>query len=142
MPINYKLYPKNWKSEIVPKIKARANNCCEFCGLKNYSVGFREDSFFVLACGNSEQDKAGRGELSYKDAKEVAQINNQDSDKEGNYIVIVLTVAHLDHDITNNSDDNLKALCQRCHLNYDLEHHKQSRKQTYLKSKKQLTLNL
>lgn len=36
---------------------------------------------------------------------------------------VVLTVAHLDHDTTNNSDENLAALCQRCHLTYDAAHH-------------------
>lgn len=36
---------------------------------------------------------------------------------------VVLTVAHLDHDIKNNADDNLRAMCQRCHLSYDAEHH-------------------
>ena len=34
MPIDYKKYPKNWKSEIRPSILKRANNCCEFCGVK------------------------------------------------------------------------------------------------------------
>lgn len=32
---------------------------------------------------------------------------------------VVLTVAHLDHNIKNNSFFNLAALCQRCHLRYD-----------------------
>ena len=32
---------------------------------------------------------------------------------------VVLTVAHLDHDPTNNADDNLAALCQLCHNTYD-----------------------
>jgi 5-methylcytosine-specific restriction endonuclease McrA len=36
---------------------------------------------------------------------------------------VILTVAHLDHDTRNNSEDNLKALCQRCHLAYDIDHH-------------------
>lgn len=36
---------------------------------------------------------------------------------------VVLTVAHLDHDTAHNSDDNLKALCQRCHLAYDAKMH-------------------
>ena len=36
---------------------------------------------------------------------------------------IVLTVAHLDHTPENCADDNLKAMCQRCHLRYDREHH-------------------
>lgn len=37
--------------------------------------------------------------------------------------VVVLTVAHLDHTPENCADDNLKALCQRCHLNYDRHIH-------------------
>lgn len=36
---------------------------------------------------------------------------------------VVLTVAHLDHTPENVSDDNLKAMCQRCHLTYDAKHH-------------------
>jgi hypothetical protein len=32
---------------------------------------------------------------------------------------VVLTVAHLDHDLVDHSDENLAALCQRCHLTYD-----------------------
>ena len=35
------------------------------------------------------------------------------------YSKVVLTVAHLDHEPENCSDDNLKALCQKCHLEYD-----------------------
>jgi hypothetical protein len=40
---------------------------------------------------------------------------------------VVLTVAHLDHTPSNCADDNLKAMCQRCHLSYDGRHHAQSR---------------
>lgn len=36
---------------------------------------------------------------------------------------VVLTVAHLDHDTTNNHEANLKAMCQRCHLTYDAAFH-------------------
>ena len=32
---------------------------------------------------------------------------------------VVLTVAHLDHNPANNADDNLAALCQKCHNTYD-----------------------
>lgn len=39
---------------------------------------------------------------------------------------VVLTVAHLDHNPQNCADENLKSLCQRCHLRYDLEHHKRN----------------
>jgi tRNA(Ile)-lysidine synthase TilS/MesJ len=37
-------------------------------------------------------------------------------------IKIVLTIAHIDHDTTNNADDNLAALCQRCHNRHDAPH--------------------
>lgn len=40
--------------------------------------------------------------------------------------LVVLTVAHLDHTPENCSDENLKAMCQRCHLTYDSEHHKRT----------------
>jgi 5-methylcytosine-specific restriction endonuclease McrA len=36
---------------------------------------------------------------------------------------VVLTVAHLDHTPENCDPDNLRALCQRCHLTYDAKHH-------------------
>ena len=37
MPIDYAKYPPNWKTEIRPRILKRANNCCEECGVENYS---------------------------------------------------------------------------------------------------------
>jgi 5-methylcytosine-specific restriction endonuclease McrA len=40
---------------------------------------------------------------------------------------VVLTVAHLDHNPQNCADENLRALCQRCHLSYDREHRKKIR---------------
>ena len=36
---------------------------------------------------------------------------------------VVLTVAHLDHQPENCEPENLKAMCQRCHLTYDARHH-------------------
>ena len=43
---------------------------------------------------------------------------------------VVLTVAHLDHNPQNCADDNLRALCQRCHLRYDARLHAQHAAQT------------
>jgi 5-methylcytosine-specific restriction endonuclease McrA len=37
--------------------------------------------------------------------------------------MVVLTVAHLDHDPPNCVPANLRAWCQRCHLTYDASHH-------------------
>ncbi len=36
--------------------------------------------------------------------------------------IVVLTVAHLDHQPENCDDANLRALCQRCHNRYDRPH--------------------
>lgn len=41
---------------------------------------------------------------------------------------VVLTVAHLDHTPENCADENLRALCQRCHLAYDRDHHASTRR--------------
>lgn len=43
---------------------------------------------------------------------------------------VVLTVAHLNHDPSDCRDENLKAMCQRCHLRYDVEHHQRNAAQT------------
>lgn len=37
--------------------------------------------------------------------------------------IVILTTAHLDHDKTNSDWGNLRALCQRCHLDHDREQH-------------------
>ena len=51
-----------------------------------------------------------------------------------NYIIkengsrVVLTIAHLDHTPENCTDDNLRALCQKCHNSYDREHRNETRR--------------
>lgn len=37
---------------------------------------------------------------------------------------VVLACAHLDHDPSNNSPQNLAALCQRCHMLHDAAEHR------------------
>lgn len=55
---------------------------------------------------------------------------------------VVLTVAHLDHNKTNNRFSNLAALCQRCHLRHDLPEHINNRKYGRNWKKYQLKLEL
>ena len=100
-PIDYKKYPANWKG-IRTKIMGRAGNQCECmgeCGLHRTTPGPRR-------CEEIHHEKAkwARGR-------------------------VVLTIAHLwqgpckcDHKCGHL--EHLKALCQRCHLRYDLDHHK------------------
>ena len=44
--------------------------------------------------------------------------------------VIVLTVAHLSLPESDCRDENLKAMCQRCHLRYDIALHVANRRAT------------
>ena len=122
MPIDYKKYPKNWKKEIRPAILSRANNCCEFCKVPNYKVILR-GTWNGIECYQDEDGyifDANTSELIGSDyVGEVHPTNN--------LIRVVLTIAHLDHDIENNDFSNLKALCQRCHNRHDIEYRMKNR---------------
>ena len=49
---------------------------------------------------------------------------------------VVLSVAHLNHDTTNNDRSNLKVLCARCHLRHDAPYHAQNARQTRIRKKR------
>jgi len=97
MPIDYKKYPPNWRSEIVPRILKRADNCCEICGVMNHEFIHRKITNNAIFVYQTFGKKTPKG---YKRA-----------------VKIILTVHHLDHDPENHDvkDGRLKALCQRCH---------------------------
>ena len=49
--------------------------------------------------------------------------------------IVVLTTAHLDHTPETSALENLRHLCQRCHLTYDAQHHAQSAASTRKRGK-------
>lgn len=113
MPIDYSKYPPNWKTDIVPAVIERAKGKCEWCELANkqevYSVKF------------AIRDQSGKYKM-----QSIWFRNKMDAEREaGNRpiknVIVVLTVAHLDHDETNHHVEleRLRALCQICHLRYD-----------------------
>lgn len=113
MPCDYKEYPPNWKTEIRPAVLKRAENKCEHCGVPNKALIHR----------------FGKGPADWRFwpegmESEAWSIDGLKSTK------IVLTIAHLDHDKFNHDVDlsRLAALCQRCHLLYDLPHNINNRK--------------
>jgi hypothetical protein len=113
MPIDYKEYPANWKTEIRPAVLARANNCCEDCGAPNHAIIHRPKK------GKPDWVLWPEGMES-----EAWTVDGLKSTR------IVLTIAHMDHDKSNEEVklERLKALCQRCHLLYDIKHHISNRK--------------
>jgi len=115
MPIDYSKYPLNWSAEIVPRILKRAGNKCEFCGLEN-----------KIQVWSGKIYTRQHGIYSYRtiwvsDPGDWKRIKPLLVEKSIKTIIVVLTVAHLDHDESNPDvkDDRLAALCQYCHLNYD-----------------------
>lgn len=55
-------------------------------------------------------------------------------------VIVVLTVAHLNHKPEDCSDENLRAACQLCHNRYDLAHRMRSRQRRMRRQKQTLEL--
>lgn len=107
-PENRSLYPRNWQaiSRHIRKVRAMGRCECEGeCGISHVKVCDQTGSILYDQRCNAR--------------------NSQPHPITGSQVV--LTVAHLDHDPTNNKHDNLRAMCQRCHNRYDAEHRKQTR---------------
>lgn len=85
-------------------IRARAGDCCEKCGVKNYTIGWWEGDGFLTDDDVSPQVLG------------LYRLNNRGSFK---IIKIVCTVAHLDCQLVDHSEANLAFLCQRCHNRHD-----------------------
>lgn len=113
MPIkleNKNKYPKNWKS-ISDEIRfGRAKGRCECKG----------------ECGS--HTTTGRCVEVHGKAAIYAKGK------------VILTVAHLNHNPKDNRRKNLKAMCQRCHLRYDADHHKRNSALTRRAKKKNFEL--
>ena len=94
--------PEEWRS-IRAHILNRAGHKCEWCGAPNERFIIRFPDGSIETRSEADLDAAALdGERTVK---------------------IVLTIAHLDQDPTNNAEENLAALCQRCHLHHDRKQH-------------------
>lgn len=93
-PENKHKYPprKEWLA-IVERIRKRSGDKCEWCGVKNHVVGYRDEEGEFHP--NTPEYDVGR-------------------------LRIVLTVAHVHNpDPADCRDENLAHLCQRCHNRHD-----------------------
>lgn len=150
MPIsaaNQKRYPPEWP-QIRLQVLERAKWRCEHpgCRAAQYAVGRwlardGEQAVWTPIVGNTpavtpddrEMHAAGEGRKAdgmpwtYRDARAFLERFAWD---EPQPIIIVLTVAHLNHQPEDCRPENLRAWCQRHHLAYDLEHHQQNARAT------------
>ena len=100
MPCDYSKYPDNWKTEIRPRILDRDGHRCKWCHVPDREWIVRSSDGWNSAISRDEEGA----------------------------VFIILTIAHLDHDIENNEDENLAALCQKCHLTHDAKQHSQTQR--------------
>lgn len=120
-PENKALYPPNWIA-ISQRIRERAGHRCENCDLPNGGLIHRKVDGGHRWPSQQEMDM-------YHDMLR-QHYSRQQAARAMGLTRIVLTVAHLDHNPTNCADDNLRALCQYCHLTYDAKHHAQTARLT------------
>ena len=123
MPIskaNAARYPSNWK-QLRAAVLERAGNCCE--GSPAYPECRVPNGWLR---NNTTGETTDDGMLA-----EAWELADGDS-----VTLIVLTIAHLEHDDLETQDINrLRAWCQKCHLTYDAKHHAQNAAQTRHKRK-------
>lgn len=143
MPMDRSRYPDDW-DEISARIRfERAKNHCEWCGVENRATILRsaDDGSRYLVLGEDGIHYTADGE-----PLRMSEIPDEFLRQE-RYTKVVLTVAHLGvdhpdgtpgdkHDVRNVRDENLAALCQRCHLLEDMDDHIANRKQTMLRRKR------
>lgn len=139
-PENRSLYPPDWHL-ISAAAKSRANYRCQHpgCSARQYAVG-------RWLTGAQQWLEMREPPESYGDARQrAAEISfslNGDGPGEFKIIVIVLTVAHLNHDPTDCRPENLAAMCQRHHLAYDQQHHNETAYSTRMAKRNNLELPL
>jgi hypothetical protein len=134
LPIRAELrihYGPEWRTIVRPRILLRAGNRCEFCGKPNsvwietttgtrWSEHLRRRTHFMYWRRMTDGDWYTQRGRRCPGRPAPAYIKSR-------LIKVVLGVMHLDHTPGNDSDDNLRASCQWCHLLYDKEHHRESR---------------
>lgn len=121
-PENRARYPAKWKSEIVPRIRARSGNRCECtgqCGVQHprgwWNAG-RDSDICGIANGDVSYMVDGRWQVCFPTDK--GEVFERDG-REYTAVKIVLTVMHLNHTPEDCSDENLLHACQGCHNRYD-----------------------
>ena len=129
MTIDYKRYPANWLTEIRPNILKRAGNCCEQCNVPDHAIIRRLagcPEHWMMYIAESDEWVGCNGGIYTYTPQLFAESPKQTK--------VILTIHHIGidkpdgtkgdpHDKMDCRDENLIALCQRCHLLADLPTH-------------------
>lgn len=126
MPMDRAKYASDWDA-ISRRIRDRAGQKCEWCHAPNGAEIVRSS---VTPMHYMLYDEEHDWYTVNGQSVRLSEIPEEFAHLKG--IRVVLTVAHLNHDTTDNRDENLAALCQRCHLKYDAVHHARNARRTRL----------
>lgn len=122
-PENKDRYPKNWKSEVVPRIRARSGNRCECTGQCGWQHGLDRDGRCLRVNGEIGYMAENRDgywvRLACSEVEVDMRVEVADVVDGFNVVKIVLTVMHLNHRPEDCSNENLLHACQGCHNRYD-----------------------
>lgn len=110
MPMNRKLYPKNW-DEIATARKQAANWVCEWCKRPCRRPGENDGELIERVL-----ETEWRRDLW--ELQETEEFGLIPVPKLGRF---TLTVAHLNHQPEDCRPENLATLCSVCHCRYDLK---------------------
>lgn len=106
------------------RIREREGDACKFCRVPNGKLvgrykshpgccyGVEDGVEYMAGVGKTGRHRSHRSGVPDRVAK------------------IVCTLAHLDHDPTNNAEENLAFLCQWCHLHHDQGQHQANARAT------------
>lgn len=118
-PENRARYPADWPA-ISVEVRERDGNRCKWCRAENGTVILRP------ARGQFYIDPPSGAVFCAKTGEALGYCRGSEFPA-GRMVKIILTVAHLDHVPENvgtpGDRPNLVALCQKCHLAYDHDHH-------------------
>jgi len=127
MPMDRSKYPANW-DQISRRIRfERAEGLCEKCGVPHSALRAENGQWWLL------EDLQDLWEWPEMDEDDAAMVLDK-----GPLTVVILTTAHLGiakpdgtpgdkADTMHCREENLAALCQKCHLNFDRDQHIKNR---------------
>jgi 5-methylcytosine-specific restriction endonuclease McrA len=100
--MNRRLYSTDWCDIIRPAILKRDNYRCKHCGLKHKSWWMYSD--------NGKKFEIDKDDVEFTKSKGIK------------VRILFLTVAHINHNKSDNRNENLLSLCSSCHSKFDAAH--------------------
>jgi hypothetical protein len=125
-----KFYGLQWRTITRPRILARAGDKCEQCGKPNHA--YIETRFAPRTSDGLMfwSKLTTRGENTNWYDKNGKPVTAPQFFESAAVIRVIICLAHLNHTPGDDGDENLKALCQWCHLRHDKTKHAAAAKVT------------